>query len=282
MTDDLGGFRATYGVELLYTKPPALNKRVLLAALAKRCPGATPLDSNEDSDLLAFVHPDHLVRYADAAVPAQTFIALAATAPRGEAIEAAIQQSWRFKDARTVVEACTASVIVTDVMSSGLPYQERLGLFTNALLAVLEVAPPEAIHWQPSQQIVDPAAFAEAAAESDTDGFFAGPLNVRFFNVSGSGGDLLMDTLGLAALGLPDLQCHFRGLDPSEVAGVLYNTALYIFQNGDVIGDTHTVEGIEPDSKWRCRHEEALTAPARTVIDMDPGDPHAAGKRKRK
>lgn len=281
MADDRGGFRSAYGVELLYPKPPRLEKSALLAALKKRLPAAAPMDGNESSGLLAFVHPDHLVSYAGGKeVPAQTFIALADKPPRGEAIEAAIQQSWRFPEAREAVAACKAAVAVSDLMSSGLPYQKRLKLFTNALLAVIDVAPPKAIHWQPAQHIVDPKAYARAAAEGEDELFAAGAVNVRLFNVERAKGETLMDTLGLAALGLPDLQCHFHDLVAGEVAAVLYNTALYVFQAGDVIADGHTIEGIEPASKWRCRHERALAPPERVVIDMDPGRPHAAGTRR--
>lgn len=92
---------------------------------------------------------------------------------------------------------------------------------------------------------------------------------------------MLMDTLGLAALGLPDLQCHFRSLTPNEVALLLYSLASYVFEHGDVIANGHTVEGIAAGSRWRCRHEVSLVPPEREVIDIDPGDPFAAGSRAR-
>ena len=53
------------------------------------------------------------------------------------------------------------------------------------------------------------------------DWFFVGFLNVRVFKVGDNPGEMLMDTLGLAAIGLPDLQCHFRDLDLNEVADLL-------------------------------------------------------------
>lgn len=280
-SDDLGGFHRTYGVELLYVKPPALPKDALLAALRRRSPSAAPLDEDGKAGLLAFVHPDHMVELQDARIPAQTFIAVLEKAPAAEAIESALQQSWNFAEARQVVAACTASVLVTDLMSSSLPYKERLDLFSRSLMAVIETARPDAIHWRPTQQIVDPETWMRAAAESDTARFFAGAVNVRFFNISGSDGDMLMDTVGLAALGLPDLQCHFRGLEPDAIARLLHNLALYLFENGDVIENGHTVGGVEAGSKWRCQHEVALVDPDRDVIDIDPGEPWAAGSRDR-
>jgi hypothetical protein len=87
-----------------------------------------------------------------------------------------------------------------------------------------------------------------------------------------------MDTLGLAALGLPDLQCHFHGLEVNEVAGLLYNTAWYVFENGDVIEDGQTVDGVD-GHRWRCQHEVALVPPEREVLDINPGPRYAAGPR---
>jgi hypothetical protein len=90
---------------------------------------------------------------------------------------------------------------------------------------------------------------------------------------------MLMDTLGLAVLGLPDVQCHFRDLDPHEVAQALYNTALYIHDNGPVMESGHTIAGIQPEDKWPCQFEESLIKPHREVLDLNPGTPYAAGQR---
>jgi hypothetical protein len=92
---------------------------------------------------------------------------------------------------------------------------------------------------------------------------------------------MVMDSLGLAALGLPDLQCHFRGLDCNAIAGLLHNLGIYLFENGDVIEDGHTIDGIAANQRWRCQHEMSLIGPERAVLDIDPGQPFAAGNRNR-
>jgi hypothetical protein len=106
-----------------------------------------------------------------------------------------------------------------------------------------------------------------------------GFLNVRFFRISNSDGDVLMDTLGLSALGLTDFQIHYRGLEPESVARLLYNLGAYTFEKGDVIEDGHTVDGVDKKSRWTCRHEDSLIDPQRVVLDIDPGQPFAAGSR---
>ena len=91
-------------------------------------------------------------------------------------------------------------------MASGLPHRLRFYLVTNAVLAVMDVARPDAIYWRASQQFVDPEVFAEAAGSSDLHAFAAGGLNVRMFNIADSEGETLMDTMGLRPFGLPDFQ----------------------------------------------------------------------------
>jgi hypothetical protein len=60
---------------------------------------------------------------------------------------------------------------------------------------------------------------------------------------------MIMDTRGMHELGLHDLQCHYRNLDPNEVAGKLRDTAAYLVENGPVIKSGETVEGLSPDEK---------------------------------
>ncbi|MFZ5895198.1 MAG: DUF4261 domain-containing protein [Myxococcota bacterium] len=282
MTED--AFARTYGVELLCESSPNIEKAALLEAVKRYCPDAKLLDPNPATPLLALVHPKHHVRLADAVVPAQTLIAQADKPLKRETCEQALNQTWEFADARAKVEISTTSVLVTDVMSSSLEYRQRLALFHDCLRGVLDYVPCAAIHWRPSGRIVDPSAWRRDYDAGDpAQRFFAGAVNVRLFNVQNeagkSPGELVMDTLGLAALGLVDLQCHFQGLDPGDVARVLYNTAWYLFCEGDVIADGHTVQGVRAGSKWRCQHEKSLVGPERVVLDLNPGPAHATGSR---
>ena len=83
---------------------------------------------------------------------------------------------------------------------------------------------------------------------------------------------------GLAALGVPDLQCHFTGLVADEMAGLLYSVGYYLFEKGDVIEDGPTREGLAGRG-WVCLHEQALVGPNRLVLDINPGAPYGAGGR---
>jgi hypothetical protein len=272
---------STYGVELLYKEAPILRKGELLAALRKRLPEAAPLNEDASDGLLAFIHRNAMVRYEDGEAPAQLLVQVMPQVPRGPEVDAALRQSWNFDDVDEVVASCTASVIVTDVLASRLPHRLRYHLFSNSVLAVLDIAPAAAIHWRPSQQFIDPREFVTAATGGDLYAFAAAGLNVRFFNIADSEGEMLMDTLGLESFGLPDFQCHFRDLDPDAVGRYLHNMGVYTYENGDAIEDGQVVEGLEAGTQWRFQHEDSLADPERGVIDIDPGDPYAAGERSR-
>ncbi len=134
----------------------------------------------------------------------------------------------------------------------------------------MQASPPLALHWLGSERVVDLAVYlaTTGVTEKLTQGF----VNVRLVRVDGGApGESEKDTLALASLGLPDLQCHFVGLDLGEVGRVLATFANYLFEHGDVLADGNTVEGTVPGSKWRCRHENAIVGPERMVVDLHPG-----------
>ncbi|APW62114.1 DUF4261 domain-containing protein [Paludisphaera borealis] len=279
MTKPPDGFAQTYGVELLYEQPPTIVRSELLQSVRKYCPNAETMGDAEPGLSISFFHPDHPVGLAGAAMPAQTHV-FVTEEPYSVTPELAddLRQSWGFPDVAEVLGRCRRSVLVTDMMSSSLAPKERLGLFQAVLAGVLDVVPALAIHWRPSAHFIKADQYRQAFREGGASRFFAGGLNVRFFMVDDAPGEMIMDTLGLAALGLPDLQCHFRDLDPNDVGTVLMNSGCYIYEAGDVIQDDHTIEGATVGSRWRCQHEESLVSPHRMVLNLDPGPPHAGDR----
>jgi hypothetical protein len=164
-------------------------------------------------------------------------------------------------------------VIVTELMMAGWSAQDRVAALTRVLAELCRLTQPLAIYWAHSQRVSDP----QALAADDLNGI----VNVRFFTVAGDTEAMVLDTLGLHVFGLPDLQCHFRDREPGEVASLLYATALYVFDSGDVIADGNTISGLDGNERYVCRRERSLLEPSRLVLDVDLGDPYAAGRRDR-
>lgn len=114
------------------------------------------------------------------------------------------------------------------------------------------------------------------------DRFIRYAVNVRFFTIEGSE-DMLVDTLGMNILFLPDLQYHFHSLDPNWVVNHAYNVASYLLTSGNEIDSGETVDGIkdgdmDSNIQWKCQYEDALIQPKRPVLDINTGE-YAAGNR---
>lgn len=80
-------------------------------------------------------------------------------------------------------------------------------------------------------------------------------MNVRIANATGKPGELVADTVGLAELGLPDLQVVFTDRDPAEVAKRLRRLARKMF-----IGE-------RLDSGWV--EEVSMVPPLRDALTLD-------------
>ena len=131
-----------------------------------------------------------------------------------------------------------------------------------------------ALHFVSSERVIEPN-FYRSLVEEQGDLLHAGSVNVRLHQVEGGRpNETVMDTMGMEPLGLPDLQVHFIGLDPNEVANILYNYCHYLLREGDVIKDGQAIRGIDGET-WPVRRETSLIRPERTVLDLVPGSARA-------
>jgi len=265
-------------VELHFRRRPTCDYAAVKARAAEILESKldSPDPSGADKAFL-IVHKSYPVKCTDGQVPAQTAILTTDQPSKLEDYQQDIQQSWRCRHAEEVLRACQETRLVTEMMARLLSPHDRVSLFHGVLQAMIEVTNPDALVFKHSQQVIEPADYLAACGNDPI--LRPGSLNVRFFNISNSDGDMIMDTRGLAEIGLHDLQCHFRELDPKGVARVLFDTAVYIFEKGPVIASGQTVAGIEPRSKWRCQFENSLLEPRREILDLNPGKPYASGKR---
>ncbi len=261
-------------VQLHFRADPVFRVEELKAKIESILGEAVDTAGKEGTWLI--LHVNHSSKCGEESLPAQTTL-MKTEDPGPLKNPQILQQSWSCADAVERLEGCTHALLVTEMMARALPPPERVEIFHGVLRAVTELTSPTAMVFIHGQQVVAPEDYLQACDQPPM--LRPGALNVRFFNVADSDGDMLMDTRGLNELGLPDLQCHFRELDPSEVAQVLFNTAYYIFENGPVIEPGQTVSGTLPESRWVCQYEDALMGPERVILDLNPGKPYAGGGR---
>lgn len=215
-----------------------------------------------------FAFPAFTSALPDGSVPMQVWLALPDAAHQQPLPPEAFRQTWDWADAGRVLGEAGESLLVTDLMADGVAPVDRLRLVHAVLRSVVEAYRPAGLYVLSSERAVEAGAYLETVAADPAA--FASTVNVRLFTADGEAGEAMFDTLGMAPLGLPDVQLRFTGLDLDAAARWVFNVAYHLFLNGDVIEDGHTLSGVDPGEAWPCRHLAAMAAPQRWVLDADP------------
>jgi hypothetical protein len=267
--------------------PIVVDEAAFAAALTRRL-GRVNVGAKMEADKAQlYLLRDHPVQVQGGPAPATLSLFKfnrRRTAQLSDGVERALRQSWTFPEARELFNDCGHSLIFADILSWSLPHDLRRKIVVNGLLALLETSRVDLVYWLHSEQMLSPEDVQDRYSETEMSASpVFGFLNVRIFKGEG---ETLMDTVGLSAIGLRDLQIHYRDLDPDQVFGFLRDLGSYVLENGDVIQDGHTVDAPETgrwkwfqSSRWTCRWKQSLLPPERPVIDIDPGPKFAARPR---
>lgn len=273
MSDDNAAVEQ-YAVDLLYAETPLLSAAELESALADRC-GAVAAEPAPQPRTFAFRFPD----IGDPSAPAGLSIRIVDSPVPATEIAAAAAQTRDWPQAQAVASRQQARLTLADVRAQSMPYKNRLRVFQDALAALHACAAPGAILWRPSGKLVNPLALARAKAGEKRDAIW-GAVNVRLLPVPGQSAKMVMDTLGLAALGLPDLECVIRTEDPLSVESFLLSLARYEFDLGDVLPDGRVVRGPGGD-RYALYRARATRGPERQVISLRAASGPPTGETKR-
>ena len=259
-------FSGIYDIRLLFQKENKnLSNDILYNKLLEKF---VHVDVVAKSGLSSFALTEHQVEYEGGKkAPAQVIITefMPIKEPIGDDIIRT--QFWDCPNGVELLDSCSWQIMVSDFMARGLPALERAEILSDLLEVALDIFPScVGVYFSSSGKLLT----AEGARNNPYSGpcrFFHGGVNARFFNVQNSD-SMVVDTLGLYALNLPDVQYHFRNLDPNSVVRHAYNTAIYQFKNNVPIESGNTIEGIEAGSRWKCQYENSLIQPVREVLDI--------------
>ena len=191
-------------------------------------------------------------------------------------------QTWDCPESAGILESCKYQVIANDMLGACLPYNERAEMLVDYVEALVEMFPTcKAVIFDNSKKMFTREKILNCKAPKDQRFIFYA-VNARFFNIQGTE-DMMVDTVGMSTLFLPDLQYHFHGLNPDDVVNHAYNLLIYIFENDNPIKPGDHVDGlkdgkISADVQWNVQYEKSLIQPVREVIDINTGE-FASGTR---
>ena len=236
-----------------------------------------------DKKTAGFAALEHMAEFKDVKAPVQLMV-MGCSKFKGKGFDAFLMsQMWDCQEDRErIFRECRYQVVATDMLAAALLVLERANLDADFVEALAELYPTcEAFYFQNCGKLL----LAEDVCSQQIEGadrFIRFGVNVRFFNIQGTE-DMLIDTVGMSTLFLPDLQYHFHGMDPNWVVNHAYNAASYILANDNPIKDGETIDGIADgqmsrELQWKCRYEDALIQPPRGVVDIHMGE-YASGKR---
>ena len=153
-------------------------------------------------------------------------------------------------------ERCPSSLVVALAARRPINYASLLLAFLALLDATLlslsdEDRASAVLHWIPAQQLMTHEHYRSLRTQLGP----CGPaVNIRVANAPGRPGELTADTIGLAELGLPDLQIVFSDRDPAEIILRLRLLVRSLFV------------GERLDCAWV--EETALVPPARDALTL--------------
>jgi len=236
-----------------------------------------------DSKVAGFSPQKYKVEFKDGSMPPQLMVMECIETDAYHIDEITKSQMWDCENSEEILEECKYHVVATDMLAGAMnDYKDRANMLMDFMEALIEIYPQcEAVMFQTSGKMFARDKIVNHRIPRD-DRFIYFAVNVRFFNIANSN-DMLIDTLGMSTLFLPDLQYHFRGMDPSWVVNHAYNLLLYNYKNNAPIKSGETVDGItngqmDRNVMWKCHYEDALIQPARGVLDICMNE-YAAGGR---
>lgn len=270
-------------IQMLFKSPVSMPDKAWMRSVFERHLNGKVASFGEDSAVVGFAALEHLAHFKDATVPVQLMVMECSAFDGTKMDEFIVRQMWDCKaDRDRILRECRHQVLAVDMLAAGLPAIERANLDMDFLEALAEIYPTcEAFYFPNCRRLF----LADDVRHHGLNGiyrFIQFGVNVRFFTIQGTD-DMLVDTVGMSTLFLPDLQYHFHDLDQNEVVRHANNLASYILQNDNPIKDGDTVDGMENGHithkvKWECHYKNALVLPPRAVLDVHTG-PFASGGR---
>jgi hypothetical protein len=233
-----------YAVQILLPHPVVIDAAVVHAQL-RAWHDDVQLITSPPASHFGFAIPTH-------DLPLLAHVFPAAADAYAAQLDEALQWSPTWRERYDAVARCRASIVVSMVAHRAINHATMLLAFLSVLdtvLAALDDLRPAVLHWLPAQRVMQFSTYRLLRMELGP----CGPaINVRIAQVGEH--DTVADTIGLAELGLPDLQTLATDRDPAALTFRLVSLARSMF-----VGDKLDCAWVE---------EASYSPPARDVLTI--------------
>ena len=272
-------------IELLFEEKPNKPTANAIFREARKSFGDIEIISREEQDIKFNVNKYVSYNKDNTTTPVGLFIGdIKDFDDKASVSEFERTQIWNIANSEELLPKYKYAIKIGDMNANRQIPKERAIMLVEWLDIVLKLYPTCQAIWIKSAGKLQLAQSIKSFKEMGTAKYLFSMVNIRFFNVPNTN-EFIVDTVGLAGIGLSDVQFHFKGMNPNKVANLSYSLARYILDNDDVlIKDGDTIDGMNdqgkmtPDVQWICRYEDSLIEPLRPVLDINTGK-YAAGDR---
>lgn len=256
--------------------PPALEREPLSSCILLRSPwGAAPSvfhaslrrGGRHDAELLDDeVEDDTLVvRVGDIRLEIRS---VAEPSLRSQ-VNAAARLAWEWPEAPHAVRTYAAHVVFTTIAPEDTPPRDLVHLHHRGQAALAEFTSIIAVFWPAAGHLTSPDALPDLIARpNDAAAMSASCVSFRVFEPQAEGEPYALDTAGLHALGLPDLQA-FSYTEPDDtISALLYELAERLFREGDkTIAPDGRIEAAD-GRMWQAELQWSQREPRRPVLSL--------------
>ncbi len=260
-------------------EPKRPDAEVLKAELESRCGKCETISSS--TELTSFGVKRYMSHFKEGNLPAQVILGNIMPFRQEDITDAERAQIREIENRDEFLSKCTHKILAADMMAA-LDTEHRTKLLMDWLEVAVDIFRDCTAVWVPSGGKLVPAELIRSRQVDRRDRFVCYCVNARFYKIQDTK-EMLVDTHGMCAVGLPDIQCHFHTLDPDNIVNYIYNIAFFVSQTNEKIKNGDTIDGLNGDVideniQWTCCYEDAMVQPMRPVIDICPGE-YAAGQR---
>lgn len=231
LTDDSVRPGGLFFVELLMPKQCDMPSRDIMVEVFTKHLGAVDCFSH-GVDSAGFAPRNYKVHYEDndAEVPPTLMITKCEKIEKPVLDDFDRSQVWDCPNVDVLLAECQHRVFATDMLAAGLAPKQRADMLVKYVDALLELYPScKAVVFGPSRKFLSRESI-ENHPDTDVTRFIYYAVNVRYFNIQGTD-DMMVDSVGMSTLFLPDVQYHFHGMNPDDVVIHAYNMLYFILEN---------------------------------------------------